>query len=232
MAGNPVSPARAVQRRYRYYYKPLIFIACLVPALGCLGGILASSGLRAPGFNLGVDPVRFVLDNLGKTALNLLLITLLITPLRQLTGNADLIRVRRMLGLFVFTYALLHFIVYVGVFQAFSAHAIIEDIVKRPFITMGFTALLMLLPLAITSTNKMMRRLGRRWQTLHRLIYLIPMLAILHFWKMLKSGYREPLLYASMLALLLGWRLWRHYGRRLQAAATSRCALPRVQGKA
>ena len=232
MAGNPVSPARAVQRRYRYYYKPLIFIACLVPALGCLGGILASSGLRAPGFNLGVDPVRFVLDNLGKTALNLLLITLLITPLRQLTGNADLIRVRRMLGLFVFTYALLHFIVYVGVFQAFSAHAIIEDIVKRPFITMGFTALLLLLPLAITSTNKMMRRLGRRWQTLHRLIYLIPMLAILHFWKMLKSGYREPLLYASMLALLLGWRLWRHYGRRLQAAATSRCALPRVQGKA
>jgi len=227
-----VSPARAVQRRYRYYYKPLIFIACLVPALGCLGGILASSGLRAPGFNLGVDPVRFVLDNLGKTALNLLLITLLITPLRQLTGNADLIRVRRMLGLFVFTYALLHFIVYVGVFQAFSAHAIIEDIVKRPFITMGFTALLMLLPLAITSTNKMMRRLGRRWQTVHRLIYLIPMLAILHFWKMLKSGYREPLLYASMLALLLGWRLWRHYGRRLQAAATSRCALPRVQGKA
>jgi sulfoxide reductase heme-binding subunit YedZ len=227
-----VSLARAEQRRYRYYYKPLIFIACLVPALGCLGGILASSGLRVPGFNLGVDPVRFVLDNLGKTALNLLLITLLITPLRQLTGNANLMRVRRMLGLFVFTYALLHFIVYVGVFQALSAHAIIEDIVKRPFITMGFTALLMLLPLAITSTNKMMRRLGRRWQTLHRLIYVIPMLATLHFWKMLKSGYREPLLYASMFALLLGWRLWRRYGRTLQAAPTSRCALPRVQEKA
>jgi methionine sulfoxide reductase heme-binding subunit len=139
--------------------------------------------------------------------------------------------VRRMLGLFVFTYALLHFTVYVGVFQALSAHAIIEDIVKRPFITMGFTALLLLLPLAITSTNKMMRRLGRRWQTLHRLIYLIAMLAVLHFWKMLKSDYHEPLLYASMLALLLGWRVWHRYGRRRQAVPTSTCALPRVQEK-
>ena len=166
--------------------------------------------------------MRFVLDTLGKTALNLLLITLLVTPLRQLTGLNNLIRLRRMLGLFVLFYALMHFSTYVGPFQGLSWHAIVEDIAKRPYITIGFTALLLLIPLAVTSTNKMMRRLGRRWQTLHRLIYLIAPLAILHFWKMLKLDYRQPLLYACMLAILFGWRLWRRYApRRLTPAAAT-----------
>ena len=231
-----MSASRALERRYRYLYKPLLFALCLLPALGCLGGILATSGLPGvPGFDLGADPVRFVLDNLGKSAINLLLLTLLISPLRHLSGNSQLLRLRRMLGLFVFTYALLHFIVYVGVFQAHSWHLISQDILKRPFITMGFAALLLLLPLALTSTNRMMRRLGRRWQTLHRLIYVIAILAVVHYWKMLKSDYREPLLYASMLGVLLGWRIWHYYGRpgrRAPPRTTSKSEPPTVPGKA
>jgi sulfoxide reductase heme-binding subunit YedZ len=167
-----------------------------------------------PGFALGVDPVRFVLDTLGKTALNLLLITLAVTPVRQLTHLNNLIRLRRMLGLFVLFYALMHFLTYIGPFQGLSWHAIVEDIAKRKYQTIGFVALLLLIPLAVTSTNAMMRRLGRRWQKLHRLIYLIAPLAVLHFWKMLKLDYRQPLLYAGILAVLLGWRLWRRYAPR------------------
>jgi methionine sulfoxide reductase heme-binding subunit len=177
---------------------------------------------RVPGFPLGVDPVRFVLDTFGKTALNLLLITLAVTPVRQLTHLNNLIRLRRMLGLFVLFYALMHFLTYIGPFQGLSWHSIAEDISKRRYITIGFTALLLLIPLAVTSTNKMMRRLGRRWQTLHRLIYLIAPLAVLHFWKMLKLDYRQPLLYACMLAVLLGWRLWRRYAPRILTPAGAR----------
>ncbi len=224
------TPARAVDQRYRYVYKPLLFALCLIPFLGCAGGILASSGFSAvPGYALGADPVRFVLDDFGRTALRLLLLTLLVTPLRHLTGNAQLLRVRRMLGLFAFFYALLHLSVYIGPFQSFSWSAIAQDIVKRPFITIGFAALLLLVPLAVTSTRGMMRRLGRRWQRLHRLIYPICVLAVLHFWKMLKSDYREPLLYAALLALLLGFRLWRRYRSGQPAAApTSRSGLPKA----
>ena len=168
--------------------------------------------------------MRFVLDTLGKTTLNLVLITLLVTPVRQLTGLTHLIRLRRMLGLFAFSYALLHFSIYVGPFQGLSWHAIVQDIAKRPYITIGFAALLMLVPLAITSTNRMMRRLGRRWQMLHRLIYLIAALGVLHFWKMLKLANREPLIYVCILAVLLGWRVW----WRLRPAATSRSAVPKA----
>ena len=141
--------------------------------------------------------------------------------LRHWSGNAQLLRVRRMLGLFAFFYALMHFSVYVGPFQSLSWSLIAQDIAKRPYITIGFTALLLLVPLAVTSTNAMMRRLGRRWQQLHRLIYPIALLAVLHFWKMLKSDYREPLVYAAILALLLGARLWRRYRRARAATSTS-----------
>jgi sulfoxide reductase heme-binding subunit YedZ len=211
-------PARAlssVDRRYRFVYKPLVFIACLVPGLGVLGGLLLASGIpHAIGFDLGADPVRESLDELGKTAINLLLVTLTVTPLRQLTGNAHLLRLRRMLGVFAFAYAALHFLLYVGLFQSFIWSEILKDIAKRPFITVGFLALLLLIPLAATSTNRMMRRLGRRWQSLHRLIYLIAPLAVLHYWKMLKSDYREPLIYALILVTLLGWRVIRRLRRR------------------
>jgi len=220
-------PAQSLERRYRYLYKPLLFLACLVPVLGCAGGILAISGFPAvPGFDLGADPARFVLDRLGKTTINLLFLTMAVTPLRMLSGNARLLQLRRMLGLFTFSYAVLHFLTYLGPFQSFNAHEIGKDILKRPYITIGFTALLLLVPLAVTSTNRMMRRLGRRWPLVHRLIYLIAVLAVLHFWKMLKHEYREPLLYALILAVLLGFRLWRRMAGR--TPARSRSALPKA----
>ncbi|HEY7928860.1 MAG TPA: protein-methionine-sulfoxide reductase heme-binding subunit MsrQ [Steroidobacteraceae bacterium] len=237
-------PTRPIDRRYRYLYKPVVFCACLVPFAGCLGGILALQGVGwARGFDLGVDPVRYVLDVLGKTTLNLLLITLLVSPARALTGWSNLLRLRRMLGLFAFFYALMHFTMYIGPFQSFSWHAIVQDIAKRPFITIGFADLLLLLPLALTSTQKMMRRLGRRWQQLHRLIYLIAPLGVLHYWKMLKLGWREPLLYAGILAVLLGWRVWRRWHNQQRrtavrpaaaadSVATSRSAVPKAPGKA
>src|SRR6185437_9874767 len=237
-------PKRPIDLRYRYFYKPVAFCACLVPFVGCLGGILALQGVGwARGFDLGVDPVRYVLDVLGKTTLNLLLITLLVSPVRQLTGWSNLLRLRRLLGLFAFFYGLMHFTMYIGPFQSFSWHAIVQDIAKRPFITIGFAALVLLVPLAVTSTNKMMRRLGRRWQQLHRLIYLIAALGVLYYWKMLKLGWREPLLYAGILAVLLGWRVWRHWQSRQRSravrpaaaaagVATSRSAIPKAQGKA
>jgi sulfoxide reductase heme-binding subunit YedZ len=238
-----VPTRRPVDQRFRYLYKPLVFCACLVPFAGCLGAVLLLSGQSwARGFNLGVDPVRFVLDVLGKTALNLVLITLAVSPVRRLSGWGNLLRLRRMLGLFAYFYALTHFTMYVGPFQGFSWHAIVQDIAKRPYITIGFTALVLLTPLAITSTNGMMRRLGRRWQTLHRLIYLIAPLGVLHYWKMLKHDNREPLVYALILATLLGWRLWRRWhdarrarARGITAAAagpTSRSAVPRAPEKA
>jgi methionine sulfoxide reductase heme-binding subunit len=255
----PKAPARRrpVDQRFRYLYKPVVFCACLVPFAGCLGGVLAISGFSwAHGFDLGVDPVRYVLDVLGKTALNLLLITLAVSPVRRLSGWNNVLRLRRMLGLFAFFYAVMHFTMYVGPFQGFSWHAIVQDIVKRPYITIGFAALVLLIPLAISSTNRMMRRLGRRWQTLHRLIYLIGALGVLHYWKMLKHDNREPLVYALILAALLGWRLWRrwydaHRARlartghsaaaasasgasraAMGAGATSRSAAPRAPEKA
>jgi methionine sulfoxide reductase heme-binding subunit len=222
MAASPARPASAVERRYRYAYKPLLFIACLVPLAWCVAGVL---GLPVP--TLGADPPRKVLGILGHTALNLLLLTLTVTPLRQLSGNANLLRLRRMLGVFAFSYALLHFVNYLGAIQGFSGSAIAKDIFKRPYITIGFAALLMLLPLAITSTNGMMRRLKRRWQSLHRLIYPIAILGVWHYWWQVKKDIREPLIYAALLALLLGWRLWRR-----QQRLTSKSASPTVPGTA
>ena len=239
---GPSRSRRRVEQRYRYIAKPLVFCACLIPFLGCVGGVLALSGVaHVPGFNLGVDPVRYVLDVFGKTTLNMVLITLLVSPVRQISGWSNLLRLRRMLGLFAFSYALLHFTTYVVVFQDLSWHGITQDIAKRPYITIGFASLLMLVPLAVTSTNKMMRRLGRKWAMLHRLIYLVAALGVLHYWKMLKLANREPLIYAGIVAVLLGWRVWRRL-RALHRAggaasatahlATSRSAIPKAPEKA
>jgi len=210
--------ASAIDRRYRYAYKPALFLACLVPLAWAAGGVL---GLPVP--TLGADPVRKVLGIFGHSALNLLLITLCVTPFRYITGNANLLRLRRMLGVSAFSYALLHFLTYLGPYQAFMWQVILHDVMKRPYITIGFAALLLLTPLAITSTNAMMRRLKRRWQSLHRLIYVIATLGVWHYWWQTKSDIHEPLLYAVILATLLGWRLWRR-----QHKATSKSALPRV----
>ncbi|MBV8146618.1 MAG: sulfoxide reductase heme-binding subunit YedZ [Gammaproteobacteria bacterium] len=206
-------------QRYRFIYKPLVFTACLLPlawlACGAFGWL---------GVSLGADPVKELEHEAGKTALNLLLLTLAVTPVRELTGLSQLVRLRRMLGLFAFFYVVLHFAIYLVLDLELNFATLGGDIAKRPYITIGFTALLLLIPLAITSTNGMMRRLGRRWQQLHRLVYLIAILGVWHFYWQVKRDIREPLIYVGILALLLGYRVVRAWRRRRAAAALQRGA--------
>lgn len=168
---------------------------------------------------LGADPVAEIEHRTGLWALRLLMITLAVTPLRQLTGQPVLIRFRRMLGLYAFLYACLHLSAYLMLDLRGYWTQIFEEIAKRPYITVGFTAWLLLIPLAVTSTQGWIRRLGRNWGKLHKLIYAIGVLAVLHFWWLVKSDIREPLLYAAILAVLLGWRLWKRLSARRTAAA-------------
>ena len=168
---------------------------------------------------LGADPIAEIEHRTGLWALRFLLITLAITPLRQLSGQPVLVRFRRMLGLYAFFYACLHLAAYLGLDLRGYWTQIFEEIVKRPYITVGFAAWLLLVPLAITSTKGWIKRLGRNWARLHTLVYAIGVLVILHFWWLVKSDIREPLLYASILALLLGWRGWKWFSRRRKAAA-------------
>jgi sulfoxide reductase heme-binding subunit YedZ len=201
-------------QRYRWLWKPLVFIAASLPLLQMVAGAFGLGGAT-----LGADPVKALVHRCGLTALQLLWITLCITPLRQLTGNNDLLRLRRMLGLFSAFYALLHFTAYAWLDQDLNLAAIWADIVKRPYITIGLAALLLMLPLAVTSTNGWIRRLKRRWQSLHRLVYVIALLGVWHFWWQVKKDFREPLAYAALLALLLAWRvIW----PRWRARATSK----------
>jgi sulfoxide reductase heme-binding subunit YedZ len=157
---------------------------------------------------LGADPVAAITHETGDWALRLLLLGLALTPLRRLLGQAWPIRFRRLVGLYAFFYACLHLATYVILDLGQYWSQILEDIVKRPYITVGFAAWLMLVPLALTSTRGWMRRLGRRWGQLHRLVYAVGVLAVLHFLWLVKSDLREPLVYAGILALLLGLRLW------------------------
>ena len=184
--------------------KPLIFLLCALPALGMLAGALGY-------YSLGANPIETLQDTFGIWGLRLLVLTLAITPLRDWTGQAALIALRRMLGLFAFFYLSLHFLTWLVLDQGLYWDGIVRDIAKRPYITIGFAALLMLVPLAITSTRGMMRRLGRRWQQLHRLIYPIAILGVWHFWWQVKADYREPLTYAALLVLLLGWRIYKKW---------------------
>jgi sulfoxide reductase heme-binding subunit YedZ len=202
-------------QRYRFIYKPLVFVACLVPLLWLSSGAFGWFGL-----SLGADPVKELEHEAGKTALNLLLLTLAVTPVREITSQPQLLRLRRMLGLFAFFYVVLHFTIYVVLDLELNFRTLGADIAKRPYITIGFTALLLLIPLAVTSTNGMMRRLGRRWASLHRLIYVVAVLGVWHFYWQVKRDIREPLLYAGMLAILLGYRVVRAYARRRRAPAS------------
>ena len=183
------------------WLKPAIFVLSLIPFVR----------LFVLGFQdrLGANPIEFVTHSTGFWALTFICITLSVTPLRRLTGWQHLVRLRRMLGLFAFFYPSAHLLTYVWFDQWFTLEEIAKDIWKRPFITVGFAAFVLLVPLAITSTNRMIRRLGRRWSQLHRLVYLIAMLGVVHFWwlKEDKNDLSEPWLYAGIVSALLLFRL-------------------------
>jgi sulfoxide reductase heme-binding subunit YedZ len=199
--------------------KTLVHALCLTPL-----AILAWQFLdvyRTGSDALGADPVAEIEHRLGLWALRFLLIALAVTPLRQITGQAVLIRFRRMLGLYAFAYATLHFAAYLALDLRGYWLQIFEEIAKRPYITVGFAAWLLLVPLAITSTQGWIRRLGRRWGQLHKVVYAIAIFAVLHFWWLVKSDLREPALYAAILALLLGWRAWKRLRRPRPAVATN-----------
>ena len=183
--------------------KAFLFIAALLPL-----SYLVAGAFFFPDW-LGANPAEYITRSLGDWTLRLLLLTLAVTPLRRIAGWTWLLRLRRMLGLFTFFYALLHLSSYVSFDHVFDVGEILKDIVKRPFITVGFTCFVLLIPLAATSTNAMVRRLGaKRWQALHRLVYLIAPLGVLHFWWMVKRDLTEPIIYALLLGVLLGYRLF------------------------
>ncbi len=187
--------------------KTFVHLLALTPA-AILAWQIREEFLTGSG-GLGADPVAEIEHRLGLWALRLLMITLAITPLRQLTGQTVLLRLRRMLGLYAFFYATLHFAAYLVLDLRGYWAQIFEEIAKRPYITVGFTAWLLLLPLAATSTQAAIRKLGKHWAQLHRLVYAVAVLAVLHFWWLVKSDIREPALYAGILTVLLGWRLWK-----------------------
>ncbi len=180
--------------------KGLLFLICLLPLVQLLWHALAGHA---------VNPIEDLTRGLGTWTLRFLLITLCVSPLRALGAPGWLLRLRRMLGLYAFFYACLHLLTYLWLDQFFDWAAIVRDIVKRPFITVGMATFLLLVPLAATSTNAMIRRLGgRRWQRLHRLIYPAALLAVLHFTWMVKVDITEPALYGALVAILLGLRAW------------------------
>lgn len=189
------------------WLKPAVFILCLLP----LAQLIYLGSMA----RLGVNPVEFVLRDLGEWALKFLLITLAVTPVRKITGWAWLMPLRRMLGLYAFFYAVLHLLVFFGADLSFDVAALWREILRRPYITVGMLALLVMLPLAITSTNGMIKRLGgARWRRLHQLVYVAGILGVLHFYwmKSSKNLTTEPLIYAAILVLLLGYRVADHYG--------------------
>lgn len=207
-------------QKIRWLIKPALFVISLVPL-----AVLIQKGLNN---DLGANPVETINRFTGDWVLRFLLVTLAVTPLRRLFGWNALLRYRRMLGLFAFFYVCLHFLSYAWLDQYFVLADIIKDVAKRPYITVGFACFLMLIPLAATSTNAMIRRLGaRRWQALHRLVYFIGVGGIVHFLWLVKSDLREPLIYGAILAALLGFRLWHRVRREPGAVAVAaRQALP------
>ena len=201
----------------RWAVKPLVFVACLAPALRLTAGAVGFAGV-----SLGADPVAEMLHTCGRWTLNFLMIALCMTPLRDATRSVFWLRFRRMFGLFAFFYVLLHFTVYLVLDQAGKLGALWEDIVKRPYITIGMLGLCLLIPLAVTSTAKAQRRLGSRWIRLHRLVYVIAILGVWHYWWGVKKDIREPLLYVGGLSLLLGYRLWKNRKSRGACLSISR----------
>jgi sulfoxide reductase heme-binding subunit YedZ len=194
----------------RRIWKPVVFLLCLLPTI-----LIVTDAFELTG-RLGANPVEEIQDRLGNWALRFVMITLAVTPLRRITGWNWLSRFRRMFGLFTFFYALMHFLAWLILDQGVLLSAILEDLVKRPFITIGFAALVLLTALAATSTDGIRRRLGRRWQPLHNATYVIAILGVWHYWWQVKQDITEPLIYAVILAVLLGARIVWSLQRRRQ----------------
>jgi sulfoxide reductase heme-binding subunit YedZ len=179
----------------RWVIKPIVWMGCLVPA-----GILA---VRARQGNLTANPLELLTNWTGYTTLVLVMVTLAVTPVRRLTGWNAVIKLRRLIGLFAFFYACIHFSIYIGLDIYFDWPRIAEDILQRPYITVGFTAFVLMIPLAVTSTKGWIRRLGKRWTKVHRLIYATAAFGVLHYYWKVKADTREPLIFAAILIVLM-----------------------------
>ncbi len=196
-------------QKVRFVGKPIVFLVCLLPALLVVGDAFNITG------QLSANPVEDILDRFGNWGLRFIMITLAVTPLRQITGWNWLARFRRMFGLFTFFYVLMHFLVWIlldrglAVDPAFQLAIVWEDLTERPFITIGFTALLLLTAMAVTSTNAMRRRLQRNWDRLHYSVYAVGVLGVWHYWWQVKKDTSDAWIYAVILAALLGYRIWK-----------------------
>ena len=202
-------------RQIRLVWKPVIFALCLVPAGLVITDLYEISG------TLGANPVEAMLDRFGNWAIRFIMITLAVTPLRKLTGWNWLTRFRRMLGLFTFFYVLTHFSIWLMLdrglyFSGFAAvlPEVVEDLTERTFITLGFTALVLLTAMALTSTAGMRRRMGRRWQKLHYSAYVVGVLGVWHYWWQVKKGPDDAIYYAAILTVLLGLRVYWYLQKR------------------
>ncbi len=189
----------------RLYLKPIVFLICLLPIILVLTDLFEISG------TLGANPIENIQDRFGIWGLRFIVILLLISPLKKISGIIWLIQFRRMIGLFAFFYVLMHFLVWLLLEQSLLMPTIIEDVTKRPFITIGFIALLILLILASTSTSKIRRSMGKKWDKLHQSVYLASILGVWHFWWQVKKDITEPLIYAVIIFILLTYRLWDKY---------------------
>jgi sulfoxide reductase heme-binding subunit YedZ len=195
-------------QQIRFIWKPIVFLLCLLPALLVVGDAFGVTG------SLGANPIENILDRFGNWALRFIMIALAVTPLRRLTNWNWLSRFRRMFGLFTFFYAFMHFITWLVLDRELRFADISEDLLERPFITLGFVAVLLLCALALTSFTAIRRRMGRNWQKLHYAAYIIGVLGVWHYWWQVKKDITEPLIYAVILSVLLGLRIFWHLQRR------------------
>jgi sulfoxide reductase heme-binding subunit YedZ len=199
-----MTQAQLVQR----VIKPIVFLLCLLPL-----GVLVWNALND---QLSANPIDDITDETGTWTLRFIVITLCVTPLRRITGWAPLQQLRRMFGLFAFFYGLLHFSTYIYLDQFFAWEEIAADIAKRPFILVGFTSFILMIPLAATSTDRITRWMGgKRWNRLHRLVYVTAIGGVIHYLWLVKADTQRPLTYGAIVAVLLGYRLWRFLAKRL-----------------
>lgn len=201
-------------QQIRFIWKPIVFLMCLLPLLLLIGDAFGVTG------SLGANQIETILDRFGNWALRFIMIALAVTPLRRLTDWNWLSRFRRMLGLFTFFYAFMHFLTWLVLDQELRLSEILEDVIERPFITLGFTAMTLLTALAVTSFMAIRRRMGKRWQLLHNMAYVIGILGIWHYWWQVKKDITEPLIYAGILFVLLTARVicyWKRHSLRASA---------------